>query len=145
MVNRSGFTLIECIVAFTILSGLFLIFSISSQGLNVIKQHHNYEIQKCQVTRLVDRLENDALNYQIIDANDCVLTIKNVKTNKTYQFGLWGKCLCLYRNDGKFLSYMLGVKRVAFKELIPYLYVITLEFDNGSIFKEEIYINGQKS
>ena len=103
MVNRNGFTLIECIIAFTMLSGLFLIFSISS------------------------------------------LTIKNVKTNKTYQFGLWGKCLCLYRNDGKFLSYMLGVKRVAFKELTPYLYVITLEFDNGSIFKEEIYINGQKA
>ena len=145
MVNRNGFTLIECMVALMILSGLLFTFAIATQGFQLVNQQHNYEIQKVQVTRLIDRLENDAWNYQIIKATEQVLTIKNLKTDKTYRLGLWGHCLCLYRQDGKFLSYMLQVKKVNFKQLRPHLYDMTLQFTNGAIFKEEIYINGQKT
>ena len=66
MVNRNGFTLIECMVALMILSGLLFTFAIATQGFKLVNQQHNYEIQKVQVTRLIDRLENDAWNYQIL-------------------------------------------------------------------------------
>lgn len=141
MVKRRGFTLVECMISLLIFSSILLVLVISSQGLQQVKQHQKTDIQKVLVNQFVKRLEIDAMHYRVIEINDYDLTIFNTKTNTHYQLGVRGYCLCLYRYNGKFMSYLRHVKHVGFKKIAPHLYQITLIFTNDAVFKEEVYIN----
>lgn len=141
MVKRRGFTLVECMVALVVFSGILLAFAISSQGLQRVKQQQENDTQVILVNQFIKRLENDAHHYHVTGVSEDALAIFNTRTNKHYLLGLKGYCLCLYRSDGKFISYLLRVKYLNFKEIAPHLYQITLKFTNEAVFKEEIYIN----
>lgn len=69
MVKRRGFTLVECMVALVVFSGILLAFAVSSQGLQRVKQQQENDTQVILVNQFIKRLENDAHHYRVTEVS----------------------------------------------------------------------------